>query len=269
MIGAILGDIIGSPYEFDRNNIKTTEFPLFCTHSQYTDDTVMTVAVAEGLMNAYGHPDQTEAEIVKSMRHFGRLFPNAGYGSRFGVWLVSRSPKPYGSYGNGSAMRVSPVAWLYNDLNLVEHFAKISSKVTHNHPEGIKGAQATASAIFMARSGKTKSEIRRYLEVTYKYNLSRSLEEIRPGYRHVESCQESVPEAITAFLASDSFEDAIRKAVSLGGDSDTIAAIAGSIAEGCFGIPDDLKEKAKSMLDAPLLAVVQRWEIFLSGLSKQ
>ena len=260
MIGAILGDMIGSPYEFDHHNIKTTEFPLFCGKSCFTDDTVMTLAVAEGLMDGYGDSGRTEAAIITAMRKYGRMYPDAGYGARFSHWLDSATPEPYNSYGNGSAMRVSAVAWLFDSLEQVEEYALISARVTHNHPEGIKGAKATAAAIFMARTGKSKADIKQYVEWKYDYNLGRTLDEIRPAYHHVESCQETVPEAIIAFLESLDFEDAVRKAVSLGGDSDTLTAITGSIAEGFYGIPDDLTQKALSMLDQPLLAIVNRWQ---------
>ena len=260
MLGAIIGDIVGSPYEFDHNNIKTTDFPLFCERSSFTDDTIMTLAVAVGLMDGDGDPAKTENAIMSAMLKLGRMYPHAGYGANFAHWLISEMPKPYNSFGNGSAMRVSAVAWLFDSLDQVEDYARISARVTHNHPEGIKGAQATASAIYMARSGKSKADIKQYIKQKYDYDLSRSLDEIRPGYHHVESCQETVPEAMIAFLESDDFEDAIRKAVSLGGDSDTLTAITGSIAEGFYGIPEWLVQKAVSMLDQPLLAILNRWQ---------
>lgn len=263
MLGAILGDIVGSPYEFDENNIKTTDFPLFSDRSHFTDDTVMTIAVAEGLLTGYGDSARTEHEIIAAMRKYGKLYPNAGYGVRFAYWLSDSDPQPYYSYGNGSAMRVSAAAWLFDSLSEVEDYAELTARVTHNHPEGIKGAKATAAAIFLARTGKTKDEIRQYMKARYGYNLSRTLDEIRPDYHHVESCQETVPEAITAFLESESFEDALRKAVSLGGDSDTLAAITGSIAEGFYGIPIQLKEKALSILDQRLNVFAMCWHAFV------
>ena len=260
MFGAILGDIIGSPYEFDRGN-KSKEFPLFSSESHFTDDTVMTVAVAEALMNCA--PDSTDDEIrqklVDSMRKYGKLYPDAGYGGRFMVWL-NLDPKPYNSYGNGSAMRVSPAAWLYNDMETVRRMARLSADVTHNHPEGIKGAEATASAIFLARTGHSKADIKAYMEQEFGYSLNRTCDEIRPAYFHVESCQETVPEAITAFLEGSDFEDAIRTAVSLGGDCDTLTAIAGSIAEGFYGVRDELKAECKKRLDSRLLGVVERFQ---------
>ena len=260
MLGAIIGDIVGSPYEFDHNNIKTTDFTLFCERSSFTDDTIMTLAVAAGLMDGDGDPAKTENAIMSAMLKLGRMYPDAGYGANFANWLSSEMPKPYNSFGNGSAMRVSAVSWLFETLTQVEEYARISSRITHNHPEGIKGAQATASAIYMARSGKSKADIKQYIEQKYDYDLSRSLDEIRPRYHHVESCQETVPEAMIAFLESNDFEDAIRKAVSLGGDSDTLTAITGSIAEGFYGIPEWLVQKAVSMLDQPLLAILNRWQ---------
>ena len=262
MFGAILGDIIGSPYEFDRGN-KSKEFPLFSSESHFTDDTVMTIAVAEALMDCAPGSTDTDNEIrqklVDSMRKYGKLYPDAGYGGRFMVWL-NLDPKPYNSYGNGSAMRVSPVAWLYNDMETVRRMARLSADVTHNHPEGIKGAEATASAIFLARTGHSKSEIKAYVEQEFGYNLNRTCDEIRPAYFHVESCQETVPEAITAFLEGNDFEDVIRTAVSLGGDCDTLTAIAGSIAEGFYGVSDELKAECKQRLDSRLLSVVERFQ---------
>ena len=259
MLGAILGDIIGSPYEFTQHNIKTTDFPLFCARSRFTDDTVMTLAVAEGLLESPRDERGMAASIATAMRKYGRMYPWAGYGQKFVLWLGSKNPRPYGSYGNGSAMRVSSIAWLFDDRDAVERVAQISAAVTHNHPEGIKGAQATAAAVFMARTGEPRAAIRRYIEERYAYDLGRTPEMIRPGYYHIESCQRSVPEAITAFLHSTDFESAVRIAVSLGGDSDTIAAIAGSIAEAAYGVPENLRQQALSRLDAPLLAVYERF----------
>ena len=249
MYGAVLGDIIGSPYEFDRGN-KQKDFPLFSGESGFTDDTVMTLAVAAAFLKI---PEDASDEVIRRevathMQNFGRHYPNAGYGGMFRRWLRSPDPKPYGSYGNGSAMRVSSVAWLYKDLETVRRMARLSAEVTHNHPEGIKGAEATAAAIFLARTGHTKTEIKTYTEREFHYDLSRTCDQIRPGYRHVESCQETVPEAITAFLEGESFEDVIRTAVSLGGDCDTLTAIAGSIAEGFYGVPTQLKAECRKRI---------------------
>lgn len=266
MYGAILGDIIGSPYEFDCGD-KTKDFPLFSKNSTYTDDTVMTIAVAEAFLNAQPNADVEwiYARLIREMQHFGKLYPHAGYGLRFSCWLRAKYPEPYGSYGNGSAMRVSAVAWLYNDLDTVRKMARLSAEVTHDHPEGIKGAEATASAIFLARTGSTKAEIKTYIEDNFHYDLSRTCDEIRPGYHHVESCQETVPEAITAFLEGESFEDVIRTAVSLGGDCDTLTAIAGSIAEGFYGVPEELKEECRTRLPQNLLEVLQKFDAALTA----
>lgn len=259
MYGAILGDIIGSPYEFDRGS-KTKDFPFFCEDSCFTDDTVMTIAVAEAFMGAPDDEAVIRGRLIASMQKWGRRYPDAGYGLRFCAWLESHDPRPYNSWGNGSAMRVSAVAWLYNDLDTVRRMARLSAEVTHNHPEGIKGAEATAAAIFLARTGSTKTQIKAYVEETFGYDLSRTCDEIRPTYHHVESCQETVPEAISAFLEGNSFEDVIRTAVSLGGDCDTLTCIAGSIAEGFYGVPDELKQACRSRLDAALLAVLDRFD---------
>ena len=260
MYGAILGDIIGSPYEFDMGG-KTKDFPLFSEESYFTDDTVMTLAVAEAFMGA---PDAAIGKrLVASMQKWGHRYPGAGYGVRFSRWLDSADPKPYNSFGNGSAMRVSSVAWLYEDLATVRRMARLSAAVTHNHPEGIKGAEATAAAIYLARTGSSKAAIKTYMEEEFHYDLSRSCDEIRPFYHHVESCQETVPEAITAFLEGESFEDVIRTAVSLGGDCDTLTAIAGSIAEGFYGVPASLKEACRASLPQDLLKVLDRFEAML------
>lgn len=264
MLGAILGDMVGSPYEFDWNNIKTTDFPLFGPKSEFTDDTVMTLAVAEGLLESWGGTEaEQEAAICRAMRKYGRLYPDAGYGARFGYWLLDAAAGPYNSFGNGSAMRVSSVAWMYEDLAVVEAQAALTARVTHDHPEGIKGAQATAAAIFLARTGADKAAIKDYVSQTYGYDLERTTDDIRPSYHHVESCQETVPEAIIAFLESTDLEHALRLAVSLGGDSDTLTAITGSIAEAYYGVPDALRLEALSRLDEPLLAVYKRWVDFL------
>lgn len=261
MIGAILGDMIGSPYEFDRGS-KSKDFPLFSEDSAFTDDSVMTLAVGSAFLDA--QPDASDEQMLKileeRMRRFGKMYPDAGYGVRFNQWLRNPGSKPYNSCGNGSAMRVSSAAWLYRDLDAVRHAAKLSAEVTHNHPEGIKGAEATASAVFLARTGHSKAEIKAFIEREFHYNLNRTCDEIRPDYHHVETCMETVPEAITAFLEGESFEDVIRTAVSLGGDCDTLTAIAGSIAEGFYGIPAELKEECHNRLPEPLLKVLTEFE---------
>ena len=257
MYGAILGDIIGSPFEFDRGD-KTKEFDLFTKGCDFTDDSVMTIAVAEALL-AVG-PEATVKEIqeavVTNMQDWGKRYPHAGYGGSFRHWLKEKNPKPYGSYGNGSAMRVSAAGWLYDSIERTREVARATANVTHNHPEGIKGAEATASAIYMARNGSSKEEIKEYIEREFHYDLSRTLDNIRPYYHHVESCQETVPEAISAFLESKDFEDAVRNAVSLGGDTDTLGAITGSIAEAFYGIPAVLIAECKSRIDKGLMTDV-------------
>ena len=267
MYGAILGDIIGSPYEFDMGD-KTKAFPLFSEDSYFTDDTVMTIAVAEAFMDIPDDEDAIRQRLVRSMQKWGRRYPGAGYGVRFSDWLDSEDPMPYNSWGNGSAMRVSPVGWLFNDMDTVRHIARLSADVTHNHPEGIKGAEATASAIYLARTGHTKDYIRQYIENEFGYALNRTCDEIRPNYHHVESCMETVPEAITAFLEGNSFEDVIRTAVSLGGDCDTLTCIAGSIAEAFYGVSDDLKEECMSRLSQDLLEILIRFDTHLKGETK-
>ena len=249
-----MGDIIGSPYEFDMGS-KTKAFPLFSANSQFTDDTVMTIAVAEALLDG-GDEAQLRRNLIHAMQSWAHRYPDAGYGLRFCLWLEAKDPQPYNSWGNGSAMRVAPAAWLYDDLADVRRIARITAEVTHNHPEG---AEATAAAIFLGRTGRSKTEIKTYIETEFGYDLSRSCSEIRPAYHHVESCQETVPEAITAFLEGESFEDVIRTAVSLGGDCDTLTCIAGSIAEGYYGVPEGLKQECRSRLSDDLLAVLDRF----------
>ncbi len=258
MIGAILGDVVGSIYEFD--NIKTKVFELFDKECMFTDDTVMTVAVAEALMQ-YDTVTDYEAfkkTLIASMHKYGAIYPDASYGGRFLVWLLRKYTEPYNSFGNGSAMRVSPVAWYAKDIEEAEKLAKATAEVTHNHPEGIKGATVTAGAIFLARKGKSKDEIKAYVEESYDINFT--LDEIRDTYTFNETCQETVPQAMVAFLEAESFEDAIRNAISIGGDSDTLAAITGSVAEAFFGIDEDMKGTALSYLDERLLGVVEKFE---------
>ena len=264
MYGSIIGDIAGSPYEHDKGS-KTKDFPLFSHESRFTDDTIMTVAVAQGLMEAGRKADVQRIfeRVQSSMRKWGAKYPDAGYGSNFKRWLKSKKPLPYESMGNGSAMRVSPAGWLYDNIEQVRAAAKATAMPTHNHPEGIKGAEATASAIYLARKGFSKDEIRRYIIENFGYDLSRTCDEIRPNYHHTSSCQGSVPEAITAFLEGSNFEDVVRTAVSLGGDTDTIDAIAGSIAEAFYGIPIQLIEEAKKRLPAEMVDVLDRFAAFL------
>ena len=264
MYGAILGDIVGSPYEFDYNNYKGKDFPLFSQRSEFTDDTVITLAVARALLDTREQDDITiKAALVREMQRLGRAYPDKGYGVRFNQWLYEDNPQPYRSYGNGSAMRVSPAAWLAESMQEALHLAQLTAEVTHDHPEGIKGAQAVAAAIFLARTGHSKVEIKAYVECKFGYDLSRTCDEIRPTYRHVESCQETVPQAIAAFLESTDFEDALRTAVSLGGDSDTLTAITGSIAEAFYGVPKNLKQECRKRLTPDLEEILQACENML------
>ena len=264
MYGAILGDIIGSPYEFDQNNIKTTEFDLFSERSEFTDDSVMTLAVAEALMNGGIDADEETMKkaLVDAMKKYGERYPFAGYGVNFSMWIAQEDPKPYNSFGNGSAMRVSAVPWLcQEDMAKMLRIAALTAAVSHNHPEGIKGAQATAAVIFMAIHGAPKQVIKDTISKVFRYDLSRTCDEIRPEYHHVEACQETVPQAIIAFLEGDSFEEVIRLAVSLGGDSDTLTCIAGSMAEAFYGVPEELKREARERLSDDLRAVLDRFDI--------
>lgn len=250
LLGAAAGDIIGSFYEWNPN--KNTDFPIFYAMSRFTDDTVMTVAVANWLL--------TGEDLILSMQHYGRRYPNAGYGRNFHRWIQSSNPQPYNSFGNGSAMRVSPVGWAFDTLEETLRKAEESAVVSHNHPEGIKGAQAVAACIFLARHGKSKAKIKDYVVQTFGYDLNRTCDEIRPGYQFDVSCQGSVPESIIAFLESTDFESAVRLAISLGGDADTMGAISGSIAEAYYGkIPEPIHKMCIKRLPNDLLAVLTRF----------
>lgn len=257
MYGAILGDIIGSPFEFDRGD-KTKDFKLFSRRSHFTDDSVMTLAVCEALLKVGQDATVKEIEdtVISSMQSWGRRYPHEGYGGYFRRWLTARHPEPYNSFGNGSAMRVSAAGWLYDSLEKTRVVAKATANVTHNHLEGIKGAEATASAIFMARNGSSKEEIKKYIENEFHYDLNRTLDEIRPSFHMDETCQKTVPEAIIAFLEARDFEDAIRNAVSLGGDTDTLGAITGSIAEAYFGISETLISECRNRINKDMRDVV-------------
>ena len=249
MLGAIAGDIIGSVYEWD--NIKSKEFELFSPKAFFTDDSVLTVALAEAILN--------NDNYEQVMRKYYRRYPDAGYGNSFHQWAADPGAGPYNSWGNGSAMRTSPVGWAFESLEEVLHRAEHYAACTHNHPEGVKGAQATATAIFLARSGAAKAEIKSYITRQFNYDLTKSLDEIRPDYEFDVSCQGTVPQAITAFLESTDFEDAIRNAISLGGDSDTLACITGGIAEAFYGLPEKIAETALNILDKNLREVVTRF----------
>jgi ADP-ribosylglycohydrolase len=242
ILGAIAGDIIGSIYEFD--NIKTIDFPLFSDGSCATDDSIMTFATMDVLIN--------KGEYTKTYQKYGRKYPHpdyGGYGRKFNEWIHTTQPRPYNSWGNGSAMRVSPIGWAFDTLEQTIEEAKNSAEVTHNHAEGIKGAQAAASAIYLARNGNTKDEIKKYIVKTFGYDLDRKIDEIRPIYHFDVSCQGSVPEAIIAFMESNNYENAVRLAVSIGGDSDTIGCITGGIAEAFYGqVPDIILKKVLEIL---------------------
>ena len=250
LCGAVAGDIIGSVYEFQP--YKKTDFALFSRSSKFTDDTVMTLANADWLL--------TGDSLQKIMKDYGNRYPFAGYGGMFRRWLWTSDSQPYNSFGNGSAMRVSPVGWAFDTLVETLEAAKQSAEVTHNHPEGIKGAQATAACIFMARTGKSKQEIKEYVERTFGYNLSRTCDDIRPTYRFNETCQDTVPESIIAFLDSSDYENAIRLAVSLGGDADTMGAITGGIAEAYYGgVPGHIKQEVLKRLPDEFIDVTQKF----------
>jgi len=250
MFGTIVGDVIGSVYEFRQT--KDYDFPLFSPGSNFTDDTVLTIAVADAILN--------NRDYSRTLKYYGRKYPYSGYGGSFKKWLISDDMGPYNSWGNGSAMRVSPVGYVFDDLEMVLKEAEKSASVTHNHPEGIKGAQATALAIFLARTGKSKTEIREEIISRFGYDLSRTCDEIRPTYKFHESCQKTVPEAIIAFLDSHDFEDAIRKAVSLGGDSDTLGAITGGIAQAYYkSIPKEISRKVNALLPEEFREIIEKF----------
>lgn len=283
MLGAVIGDVVGSIYEW--NNIKSKDFPLFTPSCFFTDDTVMTFAIAEGIMDG-----GKEKDFIARVKEYGRAYPNLSYGTSFRHYLFTDTTSPYNSYGNGAAMRVSPCAYVssikeYIDTGSipqkVHKMAVTATAITHNHSEGIKGALATVDAIYLARyyfsanykansQDKKPSHIERmqkikeYIEAEYGYNLSRKLDDIRPNYSFDESCQGTVPEAIIAFLESISFEDAVRNAISLGGDSDTLAAITVSIAEAAYGVPSDIRQKVLTYLPSPLLNTFNKWEEYVS-----
>jgi len=247
MLGAIAGDVIGSVYE--HRSIKTTDFQLFQRYSRFTDDTVLTIAIADAILH--------QTDYAKSLKSFGRNYPDAGYGGAFIDWIFESESKPYNSWGNGSAMRVSPVGFAFSTVETVLSEAQKSAEVSHNHIEGIKGAQATALAIFFSRTGESKENIRKEMSERFGYNLKRTIDEIRPHYRFDVSCQGSVPEAIIAFLDSDDYEDAIRKAISLGGDSDTLACIAGGIAQAFYKeIPLEIIAEARKRLPQDFLEII-------------
>ncbi len=279
MIGAIIGDIVGSRFEF--NNYRNKDFQLFTKDCEATDDSIMTLAVAKAIMETeriikfsvseYDNGNDSSNDYymllkkmtIKYMQEIGRKYPNCGYGGMFEQWVFSDEPLPYNSFGNGAAMRISPVGFLAREESEACRLSKAITEVTHDHEEGIKGAEATAVAIYMARHGLTKDEIRRKIKDNY-YRLDFRIDDIRDSYQFNETCQETVPQAIEAFLESTSFEDAIRNAISIGGDSDTVAAITGAIAEAYYGVPEEIKEKALSYLDDKLHSIYNDWINFIS-----
>jgi type I restriction enzyme M protein len=246
MLGAIIGDIAGS--RFGNKRMKSKEFELFSSHCHFTDDTVMTLAVAKALIECNGNYEELDKITEYWMRRLGRQYPRAGYGYRFFTWILSGEHNPYGSFGNGSAMRVSSVGYVTKTIEEVKDLSYKVTYITHNHPEGLKGAEAVAVCVFLAKSGSSIEEIRNYVNENY-YTLDFSLDDIRDEYEFDVTCQGSVPQAITAFLESEGFEDAIRNAIALGGDSDTLAAISGSISEAYYGIPKELADKAVTYMD--------------------
>jgi ADP-ribosylglycohydrolase len=256
MLGAIAGDIIGSAHEY--SGIKTKDFPLFSNGSEFTDDSVLTIAVADAILK--GCP------YIDSIREIGKLYPDCGYGGSFYNWLFSDNLMPYNSWGNGAAMRVSAVGFAFESIEEVMEEAKKTAEITHNHPEGIKGAQATAAAVFLARKKENKETIKKKVVELFGYDLDRKIEDIRPVYRYDISCQGTVPEAIIAFLESTSFEDAIRNAVSLGGDADTLACITGGIAHAYYGsVPKEIEETVLELLDSRLKKIFMQFgEKYLS-----
>lgn len=258
MLGAVIGDIVGSKYEW--HNIKHKFFEFFDKKECFfTDDSIMTLAIAKAFLESKEDFSDLHDNVVKYMKEIGRHYPDCGYGYLFEQWVFSEMESGYYSCGNGSAMRVSPCAYAAKDLDEVKKLSKIVTEVTHNHPEGLKGAEATAVCIFMALQKKSKDEIKKYIEENY-YKLDFTLKDIRPNYKFEDLCQGTVPPAIVAFLESNNYEDAIRNAISIGGDSDTLAAITGSIAEACYGIPDELRSKGMSFLNSELKEIVIAFE---------
>lgn len=258
MIGAIIGDIVGSRFEW--HNLKSKDFELFTSACHPTDDSVMTLAVANAFLNCASNYSDLPGRTVECMAALGKHYPRAGYGSSFRTWINSEDHRPYNSFGNGSAMRVSPCAYAAVTLDEALQFAEITAAVTHNHPDGVCGAKAVAGAIFLALHGSGKEQIKAFVEENC-YPLNFTLDEIRPAYTFDVSCKGSVPQAIAAFLESSGFEDAVRCAVSIGGDSDTIAAITGSIAEAYYGVPMDIRDQAVQYLDGLQCSILKGFEI--------
>lgn len=259
MYGAIIGDIAGSRFEFDMSP-KVKDFEIFSRKCFFTDDSVMTIAVAEALLDAGNAADEETVKklLIKSMKKWGRLFPDAGYGGMFYRWLFTGMDKPYRSFGNGSAMRVSAAGWLYDTLDRTREVARWTAEVTHNHPEGIKGAESVAAVIFLARHGYDKAYIKKYVEDEFGYNLDRTCDEIRPDYKFDVTCMGTVPEAMTAFFEAQDFEDVVRTGVSLGGDCDTLTCIACAMGEAMYEIPETFKDKCRSYMLPEMIEVEER-----------
>lgn len=259
MIGAIIGDIIGSRFERRRNNIKTKEFDLFTPYNRFTDDSVLSIAIAKAILEAKDDQEELRVSTIRYLLRYGQHYPHCGFGGGFKKWLWLQDPQPYGSFGNGAAMRVGACGLAADSLSEALSLAEIVTAVTHNHPEGIKGAKATAAAVFLANQGSPMEEIEAYIHQHY-YPMNFTLDEIREDYCFDVSCQGTVPYAIKAFLESKDFEDAIRNAISIGGDSDTIGAITGSMAEAYYDVPLQIREQALTYLDPPLVNTLQAFE---------
>lgn len=257
MLGAIIGDIVGSRFEWDNNRSK--EFEFFTDECFATDDSIMSLAVAKAILESKKDYSDLSENTIKYMQKIGRNYPDCGYGGRFYGWIFSDNPQPYNSYGNGSAMRISPIGFVAESLEETKRLSGPVTNVSHNHPEGIKGAEATAVCVYMAKNGKTMDEIRKYVTDNY-YNLNFTLDEIRDTYKFNETCQDTVPQALQAFFESKNFEDAIRNAISIGGDSDTVAAICGGIAEAYYGVPENLRKKVLKFLNKELTEILVEFE---------
>mgnify|MGYP000996914183 FL=1 len=257
MLGAIIGDIVGSRFEW--NNHRDKDFELFTNGCFPTDDSIMSLAIAKAIIVSKPDFSVLSGNAVECIQSVGRNYPDCGYGGRFYGWMFSDDPRPYNSYGNGSAMRVSAAGFVARSLEEAKLLSKLVTEVTHNHPEGIKGAEATAVAIYMAKTGSSIFEIKDYINENY-YPMNFTLDEIRDTYRFNETCQDTIPQALQAFFESSGFEDAIRNAISIGGDSDTLAAICGSVAEAYYGIPDDIRKQALTFLDKDLLKLLTLFE---------
>jgi len=262
MLGAIVGDIVGSRFEFD--NIKCKDFVLFQRECFATDDSIMTLAVGKAIMECNGNYSTFGKMAIRCMQEVGRPYLNCGYGGNFYRWMYTDNPKPYRSFGNGSAMRVSCCGWVAKSLDEARNLSRKVTEVSHNHPEGVKGAEATTVAIYLARMGETKENMKQFMDSTY-YPMDFTLDGIRDEYEFNETCQRTVPQALMAFFESTDFEDAIRNAISIGGDSDTLAAITGSIGEAYYGVPERIKEKALTYLDQRLRTIYDQWSSFIAA----